>query len=555
MSGSDKNGQKEPLLEAGTETGEVKSAAVEFVEMSGMAVQLSSTRIVRILLTIIDSAFLGHLGTKQLAGVALSAMWQGVPSTFVQFTLQAITPLASQARGAGKNKLVGEWWQCALLIAVVGCIPVMVVFWNVHLLVGMTMKDEETLDYAKRFSRIMMWTLLPQFLYVASTSYFATIGVVMPATVCTVLTVIANVFFNQCFIYGFDPSKWHTATGWFEGSPWATVASSWMQLTLFLLWTVVIKKSHREFWGGWSAESISPKRMKQFLALGVPTGLSSVVDWMSGAIAGSFSGWAGVRVAAGQNVLNGLFALTYSTVSGFSTATQIRLARYLGENNPEAAKRILKIGSSTLITGGLIVCAVVGIWHRSVWGVWTDDQDLKDDCDGALASFMAGVMAAYVRFTLTIVMSSLGPKEATLNLVANNIASWCIYIPLAYIMPLGCNVCLHMGLPGFWWSDFFGEAFKVAVLTWGVSRVDWAQAARDARAGAASSPNPKENEQAELAAFTSVGGSFASPSGNTGSGNVAMHSPGLLVSKRDESFQSAGLKTSDGDIDWVEKDV
>lgn len=28
--------------------------------------------------------------------------------------------------------------------------------------------------------------------------------------------------------------------------------------------------------------------------------------------------------------------------AGFSTATQIRLARYLGEGKPEAAKRILK---------------------------------------------------------------------------------------------------------------------------------------------------------------------------------------------------------------------
>lgn len=75
------------------------------------------------------------------------------------------------------------------------------------------------------------------------------------------------------------------------------------------------------------------------MALGLPIGLSSVVDWASGAIAGSFSGWCGFQVAAAQNVLNGLFAISYSTVSGFSTATQIRLARYLGEGKPEAAKR------------------------------------------------------------------------------------------------------------------------------------------------------------------------------------------------------------------------
>jgi MATE family multidrug resistance protein len=275
---------------------------------------------------------------------------------------------------------------------------------------------------------------------------------------------------------------------------------------------------------------------------------------MSGAVAGSFSGWAGFQVAAGQNVLNGLFALTYSTVSGFSTATQIRLARYLGEGKPEAAKRILRIGAATLVCGGLIVCGSVFIFHHQVWGIWTDDELLKEDCDGALWSFMAGVMSAYIRFTLTIVMSSLGPKEARLNLVANNIASWLIYIPLAYIMPLKCDFCLGWGLPGFWWSDFYGEAFKVMVLTWGVSQVDWKQASRNVRK-AQGIESPKENETKELAAFTSAGGAMTSPTTNTNTGNIALHSPGLLTQKANENFASAGLETSGGDIRWVDEDV
>merc|ERR1719367_1401231 len=100
------------------------------------------------------------------------------------------------------------------------------------------------------------------------------IGVVMPATCCTCLTVLANIFFNSVFIKGY----------------------------------------HKPYWGGWSKEAVSGDRLRTFLALVVPTSLSSVVDWASGALAGSFSGLCGVQVAAGQNVLTGLFALTYSTV-------------------------------------------------------------------------------------------------------------------------------------------------------------------------------------------------------------------------------------------------
>jgi len=503
----------------------------EFFQMAGMAVQLSSTRIVRILLTTTDTAFLGHLGTQQLAGVALSAMWQGVPSTMVQFTIQAITTLASQARGAGNNKLVGDWLQTALLIAVVGSLPVMLVFWNVHMMVGITMKDPDTIEYARQFSQMMMWTLLPQFVYVALTSYFATIGVVMPATACTCITVLANIFFNWLFIYGYGSFE---GLG-FVGSPLATVASSYLQLFLFATYCIGIKGYHRPYWGGWSRAAIRWSRVKIFLALGIPTGMSSVVDWASGALAGSFSGLCGVQVAAGQNVLNGLFALTYSTVSGFSTATQIRLARYLGEGKPEAAKRILRIGSATLLSGGLIICVLLTMWSNKVWQVWTTDPVVMELCNSSMLAFMAGLMMAYLRFTLTVVSVSLGPREAKINLVANNIASWAIYIPLAYLMPITWG----WGLSGFWWSDFAGEAFKVVCLSWAVSSVDWVKASLDARAKAAGE-DTEVVEKLEKDAFSSLG-AYATPSPATSLANVAIHSPGLLTGNAADNYASLDL--------------
>lgn len=271
------------------------------------------------------------------------------------------------------------------------------------------------------------------------------------------------------------------------------------------------------------------------MGLGLPIGLSSVVDWASGAVAGSFSGWLGPEVAAAQNVLNGLFSITYSTVSGFSTATQIRLARYLGEGNPEAAKRILKIGSTTLLMGGVIVCGVVSVYHDTLWRVWTADEELVAKCDTALAAFMAGVMMAYLRFTLTIVMSSLGAREAYINLVSNNIASWAIYIPFAYLMPITWG----WGLPGFWWSDFLGELFKVICLSWGVSRVDWKQASIDARKKAQGSKEQSEKcEEMEKDAYVAMGGAYSSPTTNAGTGNIQMHSPGLLTRNAAENYNS-----------------
>jgi len=517
--------------------GDLLPVGQELRQMAGMAIQLSLRGIVRQVLTTTDAAFLGHLGTKQLAGVSLAAMWQGVPSTFVQFSLQAITTLSSQARGAGNKNLAGEWLQTGLAWAIVGTIPVAAIYCCVGPLVGITMSDEETQFYAQEFSRVMAWSLIPQYLYVALASYFACIGVVIPATICTCITMVLNVCFNYYFIYGYGEFEGYG----FVGSPMATVTSSWVQLFLFAGYTVFWKKLHRDYWGGWNREAFTWGRFKIFMGLGAPAGASSVVDWASAAIAGAFSGLLGNYVAASQNVLGGVFSVTYSTVSGFATVTQIRIARYLGEGNPIAAKRVLRLGCSILLTGAAITCIMVAIFHDALWRIWTSDDSLVMACDTAVLAFNACVLTAYLRFTLTAIMSALGPREANINLVANNIASWLIYIPLAYVMP----IIWGWGISGFWWSDFAGEAFKVVVLSWGVSKVDWAMAAKEAReTAAARDEDVAVSEKLEAAAFTSPA-SYASPvASHAAIASPSAASGGLMTAKAADNYELVMSPTS-----------
>ncbi|KAF0712782.1 hypothetical protein As57867_004663, partial [Aphanomyces stellatus] len=422
----------------------------EIREMTSMAVQLSLRQMVRQAMTLTDAAFQGHIGTKQLAGVALASMWMGVPSAFIQYSIQAIPTLCGQAYGAKNFVLVGIWLQTAIVFAVVTCIPVMIYYMFVGDMIALTMDDAETVEYGRAFARTMAWGLIPQFVYNACASYFAAQGVIMPATFCSGLTMVLNIFFNQVFIYG--------AFGWsglgFIGSPLATVTSTYLQLTLFLLYTVVWKQYHVNYWGGWTWDCLKADRVKIFLALAVPMGMSSVVDWSSAAVASAISGFLGPQIAATMSVLNGIYGVANSCVSGFSIATQIRMSRYLGQGSPDAAKRVLTLGARIVMGSAafLILCVVFG---RNYWvHIWSNDPQIIELCGQALALFVSCVMVAFGRFLLTASMNAL--SMADVNLIANNIASWCIYIPLSYLLP----ITLHWGINGFWLADTLGELFK-----------------------------------------------------------------------------------------------
>lgn len=464
----------------------------ELWDLSSMALQLSLRQIVRQAMTITDSAFQGHIGTKQLAGVALAAMWMGVPSAFIQFSIQAISTLCSQAYGAGNNKLVGLWLQTAIVFAVVGAIPVMIWYCCVGYLISITMDDAETVHYGSQFAIVMAFGLIPQYIYGACSTYFAAQGVIMPATICSALTMVLNIAFNRLYIYG--------AFGWagfgFIGSPLATVTSTCLQLALFLAYTVWWKGYHKKYWGGWSRECLEKDRVQVFLSLAIPMGASSVVDWASATVAGAFSGFLGPNIAASQSVLGGVFGVANSAVSGFSTATQIRMSRYLGSGKAGAAKRVLFLGASIVFCGAVIMLCLVVTLRNHIFQIWSNDPVIISMCSSVLLVFVVCILVAFIRFLLTAVMNALA--LAQLNLWANNFASWCIYVPFSYLLPITWG----WGLDGFWWADTYGELFKVLILSWGISRVDWSLAAERAQSAAeAEDVDTSEQEKAQLLAY------------------------------------------------------
>ncbi|OQS03763.1 hypothetical protein THRCLA_03945 [Thraustotheca clavata] len=479
----------------------------EITELASMAVQLSMRQMVRQAMTLTDAAFQGHIGTKQLAGVALAGMWMGVPSAFIQYSIQAIPTLCGQAYGAGNKILVGIWLQTAIVFAIVTCIPVMIYYMFVGWMIGLTMDDIQTVNYGSQFAKIMAFGLIPQFIYNACASYFAAQGIIMPATICSGTTMILNIFFNQIFIYGafgFDGLG-------FIGSPIATVTSTYLQLILFLMYTVVWKKYHVDYWGGWSTECLKKDRIKIFLALAVPMGMSSVVDWSSAAVASAFSGILGPQIAAAMSVLNGIYGVANSCVSGFSISTQIRMSRYLGQGHAVAAKRVLLLGARIVMCSACVLMTLVYIFRNYLFRVWSNDREINDLCASSLTIFILCVMVAFGRFLLTASMNAL--SMADVNLIANNIASWCIYVPLSYVLP----ITLSMSIDGFWIADTFGEVFKVVVLSWGLLRVDWQARAEQAMACAEKSEmmHPEDEERRELVAYENEAmtpGSYRSPS-------------------------------------------
>ncbi|KDO24394.1 hypothetical protein SPRG_10471 [Saprolegnia parasitica CBS 223.65] len=429
-----------------------------------MAVQLSVNQMVRRVLLVTDTAFLGHLGTKELAGAALANLWINVPFNFVQYAIPAITILGSHAYGAGHHKEIGVWLQTSIVFALAACLPVGLVHLFVGDLVGLSMRDDETIAFGQLYGDVLATGLIPRYLYACLTAYFATINVVQSATSTSIVAMALNVVLNQVFIYGIQ-GTW--AGVGFLGSPLATVVSSCIQLLLFVVYTMGWRRYHLPYWGGWTRVAVDREHWKKFLALALPLGASSAVDWASLTVAGMVLGTLDPAYSAANAVLFGLFGVVYACVSGFSAATQIFMARSIGVGSMPEAKAFLLLGIYLMAVMVTLLLSVLVAVHTAVFRLWTSDHAVLDLCQGALLPFAICISLIFFRFLLS--SSANAVELSRYALLVNNAGAWLLFIPLTYL----CVVEWHYALRGYWAANAVGEFVKIGLLVSRLAKLDW----------------------------------------------------------------------------------
>ncbi|KAE9336667.1 hypothetical protein PR003_g12392 [Phytophthora rubi] len=224
---------------------------------------VSVTTFCRISLTTVSTAFLGHLGSKELAASALASVWtNGVQMLIFGFAISVCT-LCGQAYGAKNCALVGVWLQLALIFITLLSIPVMLSFFYVDIVLRLVTDDLEVLMLADRYARYLAPTVLPQAIYCALRQYLQSQEIMEPPAVIGVASVGISLITNYVFIYGCGPFP---ALG-FIGAPIAQSVSSIFQPVALVVYGFWYKGYHRKTWAGFDlAACMQWERVRTFVS-------------------------------------------------------------------------------------------------------------------------------------------------------------------------------------------------------------------------------------------------------------------------------------------------
>lgn len=398
------------------------------------------------LLGLVDTAFVGRLGSESLAGLGIAAALFSVAFFVFNFLEYGTTSEVARSVGAGDRAAAGRATITAGVLAVLAGIAVAALL---LLLAGPMVGalGASGLVKAEAVTYVMIRALAAPAVLMVRAAHGVYRGHQDTRTPLAVALGISglNLVLDPLFIFGVGMGV--------AGAAWATVIAQWLGAIVF----VGLLRKGKTAYGLDGAKPVVAE-VRAFLrigrALAIRTGSLLAVFTVATAVAARVS----EDAVAAHQILSQLFIFLALTVDALAIAAQALVGKYRGSRDGAAAlevsDRLLVLGAvvGLILAGGLwLLAPVIGSWFTADSGVLVEfDQAfwlvVMIQPLGALVFVWDGVFIGLGDFTF------LAGAMAASGLISGAV--------LILVIPLG------WGLSGVWWGIVVLLAARLVTLAW-----------------------------------------------------------------------------------------
>jgi MATE family multidrug resistance protein len=423
-----------------------------------LGLPVSVTQLGVMMLGVVDTMMVGHLGTTALDAAALGSLWVWGTAVLGVGLVLGMDPIVSQAHGAGERRRVALTLQRGLVVALLATPPLAGCWWLAEPGLRALGQSPELAAAAGRYVELQSFSLWPFLAFYALRQYLQGRGIVAPGVGAVVLGNVFNAAANWVLIYG---NLGMPAMG-LEGAALATGLTRCVLLLSLALWTWVTGL-HRGAWERPSLAALELRGLAEIVRHGLPVGVQYGLESWAFQISTLVAGRLGETTLAGHVIVFNLAALSFMVPLGISQGASTRVGNLIGAGMPVAARRsatlALVLGAAVMVVSAVLFVAL----RHALPRLYTDDPEVI-----AVAAGILPIAAAFQLFDGTQgvgggVLRGVGATRpaALFNLVGYYV----IALPLAALA-----VQQGMGLPGLWWGLSLGVALVAAALVWWIRR-------------------------------------------------------------------------------------
>jgi len=441
----------------------------------------------RLSLLVIDQAFVGHLGTPELAGASLAGVWIDVISGWMWPSFgTAVSTLASQAIGAKNEPLAGVWLQTGLVLGAIASLPVMGgLAASEPMFTSLGFGAHES-QLAGTFSAWFAPGIAAGFPFVILLSFLKAQAVVIGPMVISLGMVAVNILMNMVMIHGttwFEPEG--TEPLWrglgFIGSPIATSLTRWIALGALSVFVCVTRERSpasslaRTCTGPQCAEALSARRMWQMACgFAIPLALSNLLEELQLQVVAFLAAQLGEAQLAAHTSMLTLFFFCSAAMYSAVDATAARIGRHLGAGTVHRGRFVMYLDLLFSLASAVVVASVLGGAGGNLARLFSSDPAVIDAVR-PLAVLVGCCYALLCLFFVSVaVLDAMGKTSAVAT--AFVAGAWLVAVPLAFVL----DRMAGLGLNGLWYGLATGYAVVTVIAVVFVVRADWDEASRRA---------------------------------------------------------------------------
>jgi putative MATE family efflux protein len=412
-------------------------------EIVALALPAFGALVAEPLFLMVDSAIVGHLGTRELAGLGIAAALLTTAVSIFVFLAYATTAAVARRVGSGDLRAAIQQGMDGIWLALlIGAAVIITTLPTAPWLVTVFGASDTAAPYATTYLRISSLGIPAMLMVLAATGVLRGLQDTRTPLYVAVGGFTTNAALNASLVYG--------AGLGIAGSAWGTVMAQYAMAAVYLI--VVVRGARRH------GASLRPDAsgVRASARAGVPLLVRTLslraVLLIATAVAARLSD---VEIAAHQVVLS-LWNLTAFALDAIAIAGQAIIGRYLGAGDAigarEACRRMVLWGA---LAGGLIGVLIV-LARPLFTPLFTGDPAVRDAMLPALMVVAVTQPIAGIVFILDGVLMGAGDGA---YLAGAMLVTLAFFAPVALLVPT-----FGGGLTALWWAMALMMLVRVATL-------------------------------------------------------------------------------------------
>lgn len=400
-------------------------------EIIALAVPAFGALVAEPLFVMVDSAIVGHLGTPQLAGLAVAAALLTTAVSIFVFLAYATTAAVARRVGAGdlaaaiRQGMDGIWLALLLGLAVIA-----VTLPTAPWLVQAFGASDTAAPYATTYLRISSLGIPAMLIVLAATGVLRGLQDTRTPLYVAIGGFAANAGLNAGLVYG--------AGLGIAGSAWGTVIAQGAMAAAYLV--VVVRGAQRH------GASLRPDAagIRASAQAGVPLLVRTLSLRAVLMIATAVAARLGDTDLAAHQIVLSLWSLMAFALDAIAIAGQAIIGRYLGADDAEGARQACRRMVQWGIASGVVLGILIVASRQLFIPLFTSDSAVHDTLLPALLVVAVSQPIAGVVFVLDGVL--MGAGDGT-YLAGAMLVTLAVFAPVALLVPT-----FGGGLTALWWT-------------------------------------------------------------------------------------------------------